>query len=221
MHSATGYRTDLAGVSRVAARSGAWLFVDACQAAGSVPLDVVGDGVDFLAASSHKFFLGARGMGYLFVRRPLLDRIRPWPPVGRRPGNHSRVFTDRPWICRRRRRSSTVPSSIWFASLAEQAAFSVFSSSGFPRFSSATRRSRAGCTMRWPPTFRCGLPARIAPPLCRCPWTIPSHDGAPALGQCRGLGPRGPRSTVRTLLQSRRRDRPRGRTDRTRLVLPL
>ena len=37
VHSPTGYRTDLAALSRVAARSGAWFFVDACQAAGRFP----------------------------------------------------------------------------------------------------------------------------------------------------------------------------------------
>lgn len=47
VQAATGYRVDLAALSRVAARSGAWLFVDACQAAGAVPIDVVRDGVDF------------------------------------------------------------------------------------------------------------------------------------------------------------------------------
>jgi len=80
VHSPNGYRADLPALSRVAARSGAWFFVDACQAAGAVPLDVARDGVDFLAAASHKFLLGSRGMGYLYVRRALLDRIRPIVP---------------------------------------------------------------------------------------------------------------------------------------------
>jgi selenocysteine lyase/cysteine desulfurase len=78
VHSPTGYRTDLAALSQVAARSGAWLFVDACQAAGAVPLDVVRDGVDFLAASSHKFLLGARGMGYLALVAHRSE-VRPFP----------------------------------------------------------------------------------------------------------------------------------------------
>jgi selenocysteine lyase/cysteine desulfurase len=80
VHSPTGYRADLGAFSRLAARSGAWFFVDACQAAGAVPLDVVGDGVDFLAAASHKFLLGSRGIGYLYVRRELIDRLRPILP---------------------------------------------------------------------------------------------------------------------------------------------
>jgi selenocysteine lyase/cysteine desulfurase len=78
VHSPTGYRTDLAALSQVAARSGPWLFVDACQAAGAVPLDVVRDGVDFLAASSHKFLLGARGMGYLALVAHRSE-VRPFP----------------------------------------------------------------------------------------------------------------------------------------------
>src|SRR5262249_57410450 len=72
VHSPNGYRADLGAIRQVANRVGAWLFVDACQAAGSVPVDVMRDQVDFLAASSHKFLLGARGMGYLYVRRELL-----------------------------------------------------------------------------------------------------------------------------------------------------
>ena len=108
VHSPNGYRADLAALRRVAARSGAWFFVDACQAAGAVPLDVVRDGVDFLAAASHKFLLGSRGMGYLYVRRGLLERMRPILPgwkagAERRP----RASTDRPWTSRPRRRSST------------------------------------------------------------------------------------------------------------------
>ena len=107
VHSANGYRADLAALSRVAARSGAWFFVDACQAAGAVPLDVVRDGVDFLAAASHKFLLGSRGMGYLYVRRGLLDRLQPDRcPAGRPPATRPRASTDRPWTCRPPRRSS-------------------------------------------------------------------------------------------------------------------
>ena len=64
VHPVTGFRADLATIGHIAAVSGAWFFVDACQAAGAVPVDVVRDGVDFLATSSHKFLLGSRGMGY-------------------------------------------------------------------------------------------------------------------------------------------------------------
>ncbi len=125
VHSATGYRTDLAAVSRVAARSGAWLFVDACQAAGAVPLDVVRDGIDFLAASSHKFLLGARGMGYLFVRRQLLDRMRPVAPGWKAARKPLESFYG-PAMDLSPTASKLDASSIWFAALAEQAAFGIF-----------------------------------------------------------------------------------------------
>ena len=92
VHSANGYRADLAALSQVAARSGAWFFVDACQAAGAVPLDVVRDGVDFLAAASHKFLLGSRGMGYLYVRSGLLDRIQPVGPGWKAARNPAESF---------------------------------------------------------------------------------------------------------------------------------
>jgi selenocysteine lyase/cysteine desulfurase len=125
VHSPTGYRTDLAALSRVAARSGAWLFVDACQAVGAIPVDVVRDGVDFLAAASHKFLLGSRGMGYLFVRRQLLDQVRPilagWK-AGRKPMEsfYGPAMDLSPTA------SKLDTSLAWFAALAEQAALRLF-----------------------------------------------------------------------------------------------
>jgi cysteine desulfurase/selenocysteine lyase len=129
VHSPTGYRTDLAALSRVAARSGAWLFVDACQAAGAVPLDVVRDGVDFLAAASHKFLLGARGMGYLFVRRELLDRIRPVLPGWKAARKPLESFYG-PAMDLSPTASRFDTSLVWFAALAEQAALGIFSQFG-------------------------------------------------------------------------------------------
>jgi cysteine desulfurase/selenocysteine lyase len=77
VQAATGYKIDLAALSKVAARSGAWLFADGAQAVGAVDVDVVRDGIDFLAVPSHKYLLGTRGMGYLYVRPTLLPTIRP------------------------------------------------------------------------------------------------------------------------------------------------
>jgi cysteine desulfurase / selenocysteine lyase len=125
VHSPTGYRTDLAALGRVAARSGAWFFVDACQAAGAVPLDVVRDGVDFLAAASHKFLLGSRGMGYLFVRRGLLDRIRPILPGWKAARKPLESFYG-PAMDLSPTASRLDTSLVWFAALAEQAAFGIF-----------------------------------------------------------------------------------------------
>jgi len=125
VHSPTGYRTDLAALSQIAARSGAWLFVDACQAAGAVSVDVVRDGVDFLAVASHKFLLGSRGMGYLFVRPQLLDRIRPVFPGWRAARKPLESFYG-PSMDLSPTASRLDMSLTWFAALAEQAALGVF-----------------------------------------------------------------------------------------------
>lgn len=131
VHSPTGFRTDLAALSRIAARSGAWLFVDACQAAGAVPLDVARDGVDFLAAAGHKFLLGSRGMGYLYVRPALLDRLRPVLPGWKAARNPAESFIG-PEMDLSPTASRLDASLVWFAALADQAAFGVFRRFGTP-----------------------------------------------------------------------------------------
>jgi selenocysteine lyase/cysteine desulfurase len=125
VHSPNGFRTDLAALSRIAARSGAWLFVDACQAAGSVSVDVVRDGVDFLAAASHKFLLGSRGMGYLYVRPQLLDRIRPIFPGWKAARKPLGAFYG-PEMDLSPTASKLDTSLAWFAALAEQASLGIF-----------------------------------------------------------------------------------------------
>jgi selenocysteine lyase/cysteine desulfurase len=125
VHSANGYRADLAALGRVAASSGAWFFVDACQAAGAVPLDVVPDGVDFLAAASHKFLLGSRGMGYLYVRSGLLDRLQPIGPGWKAARNPAESFYG-PAMDLSPTASKLDASLAWFPALAEQAALGIF-----------------------------------------------------------------------------------------------
>jgi selenocysteine lyase/cysteine desulfurase len=125
VHSPTGYQTDLAALSRIAARSGAWLFVDACQAAGAVPLDVVRDRIDFLAAASHKFLLGARGMGYLYLRPDLLGRVRPILPGWKAARRPLESFYG-PEMDLSPTASKLDASLDWFAALAGQAALGVF-----------------------------------------------------------------------------------------------
>lgn len=125
VHSATGHRNDLAPFRALATRCCARLFVDACQAAGAVPIDVHRERIDFLAASSHKFLLGARGMGYLFVRREWLDAMHPVLPgwkAGRRPMEsfYGPAMELSPTA------SKLDASLIWFAALAERASLGIF-----------------------------------------------------------------------------------------------
>jgi cysteine desulfurase/selenocysteine lyase len=78
VQTATGHRSDLAAVSAIARGVGAWLFVDGSQSVGAVDTAADLSGIDFLAASDHKFLLNAaRGMGYLYIRPELRERILP------------------------------------------------------------------------------------------------------------------------------------------------
>jgi selenocysteine lyase/cysteine desulfurase len=72
-----GYTQDLASVAAAAHGHGALLYVDAYQTLGTVPVDVRAIGADFLAAGNLKFLMGIPGIAFLYVRRELVDRLRP------------------------------------------------------------------------------------------------------------------------------------------------
>jgi selenocysteine lyase/cysteine desulfurase len=78
VQTATGHHSDLTAISAIARGVGAWVFVDGSQSAGALDMSVDLPGIDFLATSDHKFLLNAaRGMGYLYVRSALRERILP------------------------------------------------------------------------------------------------------------------------------------------------
>ena len=71
-----GFRHDLKAVCDLAHSRGALVYADAVQAVGAVPVDVRALGVDFLACSSYKWLMGDMGLGFLYVREDLLDRVQ-------------------------------------------------------------------------------------------------------------------------------------------------
>lgn len=78
VQTATGHRSDLAAVSAIARGVGAWVFVDGSQSVGAVSMATDLPGIDFLAASDHKFLLNAgRGMGYLYIRPETRECLLP------------------------------------------------------------------------------------------------------------------------------------------------
>lgn len=74
---ASGRRFEPDRLAAMAHAEGAMFFLDAIQGLGVFPLDVLETGVDFLAADGHKWLLGPEGAGIFYIRRELLDRLRP------------------------------------------------------------------------------------------------------------------------------------------------
>jgi selenocysteine lyase/cysteine desulfurase len=73
----TGHRFPEKEISRLAREKGIWFALDGAQAPVCVPFDIVDCGVDFYACSTHKWLMGPKRTGFLYVRQGLLDVIRP------------------------------------------------------------------------------------------------------------------------------------------------
>jgi len=72
-----GHKTDIAGLVRIAHERGAYVLLDDYQRTGSGPIDVHGLGVDFMVTGCLKYLLAAAGIGFLYVRRDLVERFEP------------------------------------------------------------------------------------------------------------------------------------------------
>jgi selenocysteine lyase/cysteine desulfurase len=72
-----GFRHDMKGLADLAHAHGALLYTDAIQAVGMGPLDVRAEGIDFLCCGGYKWLMAGFGVAPFFVRRELLDRVRP------------------------------------------------------------------------------------------------------------------------------------------------
>lgn len=74
---ASGQRMDLARIGRFCRERGILFCVDAIQSIGVLPVDVQAMNIDFLAADGHKWMLAPEGAGIFFIRRDLLEKVRP------------------------------------------------------------------------------------------------------------------------------------------------
>ncbi len=64
-------------IGALARSTGVWFLLDACQAAGHVPLNVKQIGCHMLSATSRKYLRGPRGVGFLYVEANLCQPLVP------------------------------------------------------------------------------------------------------------------------------------------------
>ncbi len=72
-----GFRSDVAAIAKIAHAQGALLFLDGYQDCGTRPLDVKALDVDFFVTGTLKYLLGPPGLGFLYVRRELIETLTP------------------------------------------------------------------------------------------------------------------------------------------------
>ncbi|HAK56281.1 MAG TPA: hypothetical protein DCP38_12495 [Acidobacteria bacterium] len=72
-----GFLHDIHGLAELAHAHDAYLYADAIQAAGMVPIDVRRTPIDCFCAGTYKWLLGGFGIAPFFVRDSILDRIPP------------------------------------------------------------------------------------------------------------------------------------------------
>jgi len=69
-----GTLTDVAAIAPLVHAMGALLHIDAAQAVGKTAVDVDALGIDLMSISAHKLY-GPKGVGVLYVRKAIADRI--------------------------------------------------------------------------------------------------------------------------------------------------
>jgi len=73
----TGLRMPLAEISRITKEKGILFIVDGAQAPGMLAVDVKQLGADIYATSGHKWLMGPKETGFVYIRKEVQNRINP------------------------------------------------------------------------------------------------------------------------------------------------
>ncbi len=79
----TGLRMPAAELTRLAHDRGAQIMLDGAQTGGHIHLDMAAEGFDFYSIPGQKWVLGYEGVGALYIRRELIERVHPAHSGGR------------------------------------------------------------------------------------------------------------------------------------------
>ncbi|MEX1254503.1 MAG: aminotransferase class V-fold PLP-dependent enzyme, partial [Dehalococcoidia bacterium] len=72
-----GARLPVERIVRAARNAGALVLLDGAQSVGQIALDIPALGVDCYAFPAHKYVLGPDGIGALYIRPDLIERLQP------------------------------------------------------------------------------------------------------------------------------------------------
>ena len=73
----SGMIAPVEAIGKIAKKHNILYMVDACQAIGHLPFDVEKIGCDFATATSRKYLRGPRGLGFLYVRKSIIEQLNP------------------------------------------------------------------------------------------------------------------------------------------------
>jgi selenocysteine lyase/cysteine desulfurase len=73
----TGQVLPVSEIGRLASERRAWFALDGAQSLAQGPVDIAATGADFYTASCHKWLMGPKRTGLLFVRRDRFRELRP------------------------------------------------------------------------------------------------------------------------------------------------
>jgi selenocysteine lyase/cysteine desulfurase len=73
----TGQVLPAAEIATLAHDRGLWIMIDGAHTPGMLPLDVKALGCDFFASCGHKWMMGPKGTGFLYVRKEMLEVLEP------------------------------------------------------------------------------------------------------------------------------------------------